>query len=313
MAVANWTRNHCASGQISTARDARRGRCAGPGLTHQASVAGSAAQCPAATVGDRTAILALYRTSTGGADRRDARPGAAALSSGTYMPAGTAVTGTSEKVGLATVGDCAVTISESRIARSNSASSAYAGWAGIIYGTRLAASAAVENVSAHRGANAAAQALASGTAGRYAVTSAIADGSSRTARSARSQGWLAGYTGSTNAGSAGSCLWWNVSIVDHADDVAAAIALAGVAVSGRARNYGPSGQVHAAGNASGVCGGALPGDAGLAGGAHVAAGATVVDVSEEIDLASVSGVAVAVAKTGIAGVVAEALVAAGRR
>jgi hypothetical protein len=57
----------------------------------------------------------------------------------------------------------------------------------------------------------------------------------------------------------------------------------------------------------------LPGDAGLAGGAHIAASATVVDVSEEIDLASVSGVGVAVAKTGIAGVVAEALVAAGRR
>jgi hypothetical protein len=103
------------------------------------------------------------------------------LSSGTYMPAGAAVTGTSEKVGFAAVGDCAVTISESRIARSNSASSAYAGWASIIYGAHLAASAAVENVSGHSGANAAAQALASGTAGRYTVTSAIADSSSRTA------------------------------------------------------------------------------------------------------------------------------------
>src|SRR5712672_3478973 len=93
------------------------------------------------------------------------------------MPAGAAVIQTSEKVDLAAVGVCAVTVRESRIARSKSTSSADAGWAGIIHGAHLAASAAVENVSGHGGASAAAQALASGAAGRYAITSAIAEGS----------------------------------------------------------------------------------------------------------------------------------------
>src|SRR5258706_14962240 len=93
------------------------------------------------------------------------------------MPAGAAVIQTSGKVDLAAVGDCAVTISESRIARGKSTKSADAGWTGIIYGAHLAATAAVENVSGHSGASAAAQDLASGAAGRYAVTSAIADGS----------------------------------------------------------------------------------------------------------------------------------------
>ena len=78
------------------------------------------------------------------------------MSGGTYMPAGAAVVQTGEKVDLAAVCGLAVTITESRIARSESTKTAYAGCVRIIRRAYLAACAAVENVSIHTGASAAA-------------------------------------------------------------------------------------------------------------------------------------------------------------
>jgi hypothetical protein len=91
-----------------------------------------------------------------------------------------------------------------------------------------------------------------------------------------------------------------VGVVDNADHVTLAVALVGVAVSGGARNHGPSGEVHAAGDASGVCGGALPGDAGLTGGAHNAAGATVLKVGLQVS-ASAAAQCLPGGTTGAAG------------
>jgi hypothetical protein len=109
----------------------------------------------------------------------------------------------------------------------------------------VAARAAVENVGTLIGAHSPAEDSSISTDHGYAVTSAIAHGSSRTARSARSREWLAGYSGTTNAGSACSCRWWNVIIVDHADDVAGAVTLVLVTVSGRTCNDRASGKVNA--------------------------------------------------------------------